>query len=44
MRSERIPSRGKREFSAIFLAHSIAANLHIRYVGIAVGDSPFANQ
>jgi hypothetical protein len=42
--SERLPSRCKREISAIFLAHLIAANLQIRYVGIAVGDSPCANQ
>jgi DNA-binding protein HU-beta len=39
-RLERAPSRGKSEISAIFLAHLIAANTLIRYVGIAVGDSP----
>jgi hypothetical protein len=37
---KREPSRDKSEISAIFLAHLIAANPHIRYVEIAVGDSP----
>jgi hypothetical protein len=34
------PSRSKSEITAIFLAQLIAANRHIRYGGIAVGDSP----
>jgi hypothetical protein len=44
MRMKRRPSRGKREHTAIFRAHFIAAIRPFGYVGIAAGDSPCANQ